>query len=653
MFKGSIKDEIIIEEKVEIQKVFRQVSEEAIDLRVVEKFFTEVERRMLMTSTSAFNIEIIKTALQKLRNLPSESSPMDFLQVDFQIKHEFQTWQKKLQKRDGKIETYHLRRFCDSTHEPLDNVVYSALARFYRNLDFSAANQSKFDLVITRHFASDRGQAHRTVRLSRNNLIEQIDQLFNRWDGKNNCSAQVSDKVAKVVAKINEFISEAESLTTFEELIKSNLFERFRNFKQNLGKNFFEPQVIAAAIECNLAVGNAFNNLLGNANENLGAKLTSAFDFAGAFHDTSPNAQIHISEILNEVKIHETLDRESPQYQELRHIWELLEHIGVENDLPFEINEPVRVAEISPTKSSLPPQIRLKSLLATLSEPTPDSKILREYMQKSETLKMLDLNDFINVKDENAGSLCREALSLIIWSEEIRENELNQPKNLPLTIRDEVKTILRKSQSLAEHLGLLIEISDDSAQNRLLVVSNKLLETSLKLERAIVRFSNRNLGISKPTPEAEKQETPPPIFLPDQVKSAVVHTSVNGWLIVGVLLMALSSGLIYYVTQQISNIVPAAQDVEKLNLQSLPDNKHLKAAIRKRTTLFVTAQDSWATLSKDEQSEILQNLSNHPTKIKIENVVVIDGTGKVFGEVSTDGVNTSENLQLADSKPFN
>ncbi|HRH46484.1 MAG TPA: hypothetical protein PKY82_32875, partial [Pyrinomonadaceae bacterium] len=135
----AVSNEIIIEEPFQIHQLFKQVSEEAIDLRVTEKFLSELERRLLKISVSAFNIDIIKSALQKLRNLPKDSSPMDFWQVDFQIKQEFQTWLSILQKRDSKIETYHLRRFCDTTQEPLDNVVYAALSRFYRSLEHSAS----------------------------------------------------------------------------------------------------------------------------------------------------------------------------------------------------------------------------------------------------------------------------------------------------------------------------------------------------------------------------------------------------------------------------------------------------------------------------------------------------------------------------------
>lgn len=643
----TVSTEIIIEEPFQIHQLFKQVSEEAIDLRVTEKFLSELERRLLKISTSAFNIDIIKSALQKLRSLPPNSSPMDFWQVDFQIKQEFQTWLNILQKRDNKIETYHLRRFCDTTQEPLDNVVYAALSRFYRSLEHSASSQSKFDLVVTRLFASDRGQAYRTVRLNRAELTEHLHQLFDEWDGKKNYPLEISKETTEIIEKIDDFISEAESLVTFDELIKRNLFDRYRNFKQDLGAKFFEPAIVAVAIECNLVVGNAFQALLGNANENLSSRLNLTFDFAGAFHDTSPNAQIHISEILNEVKIHETLDTNSPENQELRHLWELLENIGVENESTPE-DEAKQLLDETLGKKSLPPQDRIASLLATLTEPEPNTKLLRDYMEKYEALKVLDLNDFLHFTNESADQLCRNALSLILWAEEIRENELNQPKNLPLTIRDEVKNVLRKSQTLADHLQLLIEVSEPGVQNQLLVVSNKLLAFRLKLERAIVRFSNRNHGSSKSAPTEEKKEVPV-VQKTEEVKSVVVYTQTKGWIFALLLLGAMVSGLTYYITKQLADIVPAVQEVEKLDTKNLPHGELMRVAYRKKNALFITVQDEWTKLSKTEQKENLENLLNYPAKTKLEVVVITNGAGKPVGQISAEGVNTSENFQIADN----
>ncbi len=645
----TVTNEIIIEEPFQIHQLFKQLSEEAIDLRITEKFLAEVERRMLKVSMSAFNIDIIKAALQKLRDLPKDGSPMDFWQVDFQIKQEFQTWRNILEKRDSKIETYHLRRFCDTTQEPLDNVVYSALARFYRSLEHSSANQSKFDLAITRLFASDRGQAYRTLRLNRSELTEHLHQLFDNWDGKKNYPLEIPKETAKTIEKIDEFIDEAGTLVSFDELVKCNLFERFRIFKQSLGQNFYHPAVVSAAVDCNLAVGNTFHALLGNANENLHTRVKATFDFAGAFHDTSPNAQIHISEILNEVKIHETLDPKSPENQELRYLWDLLEHIGVEPEVSSQPDQTQNLLDSDLSKKSLPPQDRIKSLLAVLGEPEPNIKLLRDYMQKYESLRVLDLNDFLHFSDENADQLCRKALSLILWAEEIRENELNQPKNLPVTIRDEVKTVLRKSQTLADHLQLLIEVSDTPTQNRLLVVSNKLLEFRLKLERAIVRFSNRNLGISKSeTPNEEKKEVPS-VSKVEKVESAVVYTQTKSWVFALLLLGVLVSGLTYYLTKQLGDIVPAVQEVEKIDTKALPKGELMRVAYRKKNALFITVQDEWTKLSKAEQKETLENLLNYPAKTKLEVVVITNGAGKPVGQISAEGVNTSDNFQIVEN----
>jgi len=48
---------------------------------------------------------------------------------------------------------------------------------------------------------------------------------------------------------------------------------------------------------------------------------------------------------------------------------------------------------------------------------------LREYMQRSKSLSILDLNDFIGEYEEGMQE-CREVLSLILFSEGICRNEL-------------------------------------------------------------------------------------------------------------------------------------------------------------------------------------------------------------------------------------
>jgi hypothetical protein len=315
-----------LSQKTELAHLFKQMSEEAIDLRIVEKFFSEVERRLLKESSPMFDIEPIKSSLQTLRSFTPETPLTQVWQVEFNLKQEFQYWRSILIDRDDKIETYHFRRFCDSGTEPLDGVVFAALTRFYRNRSHTPLSQSKFDLTATRLFTKELGAAIRHLTLVRSDLTERLAELFAQWDGKVYSPALVTEETLAIIGKIDEFIAETQSLNKFEQLINSKLFDRFREFKRDLEKRFFEPAIVAASIECNIAVGNVFKVLLGNANENLSTKLSSTFDFAEAFHDTSPNAKTRTSQFLHEVKLHETEDAAAAS-EELFHIWELLEFL--------------------------------------------------------------------------------------------------------------------------------------------------------------------------------------------------------------------------------------------------------------------------------------------------------------------------------------
>jgi hypothetical protein len=623
-------------ENNELQIVFQQLSEEAINLRIVEKFFSEIERRLLKDSSPAFDIEPIKVSLQTLKLSNQETPLTDIWQIEFNLKQEFQYWRNLLIERDDQIETYHFRRFCDSSDEPLDSLIFSALTRFYRHRSHTPLSQSKFDLAVTRLFTKERGATIRQQTLERSALTARLSDLFDKWDCKSSEVKDLTNDTQTAITKIDDFIRETRSLGNFEELIKNKLFDRFREFKRDLAKSFFEPAIVAASIECNIAVGNAFNTLLGNANENLSTKLISNFGFAEVFHDTSPNAKIRTSEILHEVKLHETADG-TVESEELLHIWELLEFASSDQiSIQPPAAEKATVEEKFTTKKSLPPEDRIGPLLDTIYQEEPNTKLLRDYMQQSKLLISIDLTDFLNSPDARTDEICREALCLIIWSVEIQENELTNLKNLPVTIRSEVKSILRKSQNVAEQLGYLVEISDQATQNRLLLVSNKLLETSFKLERAVVRFSNRNLRRPKQAEEVPKVENPVnPMIDPGSQPVAKVGT--NRWLVAATVLFFLLSGGMFLFSQQMKNSIPASHKLEKIDIFQLPRGEHLIAAYRLKTTLLVTAKESWRHLPNDDQAETLQVLLHYPTEPKLDTVIVNDEKGEPLADTSPNG----------------
>lgn len=616
------------------EKIFKQASDEAVNLRIAEKILAEVERRLLMNAPSLFEINQIKELLQQLNNLSEESAPDEVFRVEFRVNQEFQLWRSLLESRDINIETYHLRRFFDSTAETLDVAVFVALTYFYRGLPLTPANLSKFDLVVTRLFTKKGGNSRRETRLNRREITRTLNDLFNSWDGRIKYSSNFSGEVIATVAEIDHFIAEAISLRDFEELIKSNLFERLRTFKREIGKLFFEPFVIAAAVECNLIIGNVFNQLMTKANENLSARLNSKFDFAGAFQDTSPNARIHVSEILQEIRADENFRLQADANNELAPIWELLQFVGGEIHTSSQPNEIEYTIDLSDYPQSAGE--RISNLLRTLAEPAPDTKLLRDYMQKSKLLWTLDLNDFINGESDELNSVCREVLATILMMDELCNHELNQKAEISPEARDEVAEVLQKSQNLAEQLDSLLETADNNDQYRLLIVSNKLLETRLKFERTIVRLGNRYLGLTKEN-QAESQNSND---IPAAQKSGsnVVKPRVKSWLIAATFLVALISGGLYFFAQQMNSAIPVAQDVEEINVATLPNSEYLAVAYRQKDTLFVMSKESWGKLPQVQKKQQLETLVNIPAKTKLSSVIVTDADGQPLGDISPDGV---------------
>jgi hypothetical protein len=197
--------------------------------------------------------------------------------------------------------------------------------------------------------------------------------------------------------------------------------------------------------------------------------------------------------------------------------------------------------------------------------------------------------------------------------------------------------LLQRVQSFTEQLEELVEISDQTVQNRLLIVSNKLLETRLKLERNIVRFTNHHLGRAKvPVMETEAVSLSP-VTERDSIKRA--KPRFNRWLMAATFLVALLCGGAFVLAEQMSGAIPLPKDVEEINVAELPKGEHLHIAHRQSSTLFVSSKESWKSLSAEEKRENLQNLLNYPAKTKLNSVIIIAPDGLPLGDISPDEIN--------------
>lgn len=638
-----------IDEMVETHLLFAKATEKAMDLQVADNFLSAVERQFLQTSPTPFDLEPFKITVDKLKKLPQEISLEKFQQVERQINKELILWQNTLGERSKKLETYHLRRYCDSNLQMLDMMDFASLTRFYWSLPHSPSNQSKFDLFVTRLFTKEIGKQPREILLEREELTKHLNELFDAWGDHTIDSKYGLDDLQANIESIDEFISEAKSFGGFEELVKSNLFERFRAFKLVLGKQMYVPQITAATIEYNIIVGNIFSELLAKANESIGEKFIAQFDFTGAFHDTSPSSQSHTSKILKEIRSKAS----KPEDKELTHIWTLLELVCVENETSDDSTEEKTDSdEVNEVEDTPGIQERLLPYLLTLSQPEPDTELLSDYIQKHDALADIDLNDFLSSKDENENLLLRNILGVIFWIHEICTHELAEKKEISQKLKVELQNILQKSQTYSDYLDKITETSDIKTKPYLFDVSSKFSGSRLKLKQSIVRLSNRNIEsfyVQETEPKAkriisaESSKSKSSINIPKIVKSQT-----NRWLIAATLFVAIFSGALYFFEKQISSGIPNVNSKSKINIATLPENEYLQEAYLQRNTLFITAKESWITLPKRKQHQGMKKILDSDSNSQFNTVVFVSSDGQFLDDMAKD-VPEEEKPQVAEN----
>lgn len=241
----------------------KRAMEEVSSLQMVEHVLGGVEREHFKTPAATYDDLKVKKALHKFMTVAGDVQSEEHAEAEYALLQETQGWHSALSVRDKNVSVANIRRFCENSRPVLSSQALMALARFYRNSSFAEDVRSKFEYVMTRLFSRDTGLEQRKLLFSRVEMVGHIRTLYSNWSSLNYHSAQ--DHQAEIdlaVQRVDDIVRHFESVESFDELLNADVFNSIRHFKEECGELFFVPEVTAAAIDCNVRLGNKYVDLI-------------------------------------------------------------------------------------------------------------------------------------------------------------------------------------------------------------------------------------------------------------------------------------------------------------------------------------------------------------------------------------------------------
>ncbi|MEZ5347157.1 MAG: hypothetical protein R2681_16540 [Pyrinomonadaceae bacterium] len=296
-------EEIKTPEMIAKEAYAQRMSDEVMSLDAVEHVVSGIEREQMRTVPHRYDVVPVKQALHLfLTEFKTLESP-EPTEAEATLRKEIERWHTSLIKRDADIPTPLVRLYCDDSG--LNTKSLGALARFYRNSPFSENVRSKFDLVITRYFTEEAEGNRREMKLEREELIESVTKLYEEWSSVPVYSVDEEDSELILAAfKFEDYISEAKKCRTFDELLTNGFFKRIKSFKKKTSENFFAPMLIASAVECNVAIGNRYVDLVEFERKKSGADILGKR--YGGKHDKSiseaTSKTLQLTDLLKETE---------------------------------------------------------------------------------------------------------------------------------------------------------------------------------------------------------------------------------------------------------------------------------------------------------------------------------------------------------------
>ena len=605
---------------------FQRAVDYAKTLEIVQRIIAGVEKAILSSMPQKYNVEPAFNVGRDLKQAIKEKETKRIAEAEDHLSNELYLWHLSLTTRDQKIQPYHLRRFCDGTYVHLDPPSFQALTRFYRSLPHTQSVQSKYDFSVTRLFSTLAGNDQRKLRVGGKRLVESLTKMSDVWQTDRPLPLVTADEIAAAVDGLRAFIAEANgAINEFEELISSDLSNRIRRFKRELGEVFYEPRVTAAAIECNVALANKFSTLLTGECEQIREAPDVCRDLVNILVDPSINATA--AERFDETELAK-LEHQAQSNERMSQVLRLLR-------LSNSYHETKTSA--SSENADLPADLPLT--LSNLAEDDANKEIISELLrtQLSAERQSLDPVNFLAPLVEPLSShvdereVRRNSLSLILWSERLLRSKLND-NQIDESTEAELSEKMPKMQQTDSDLRLLISEARAGSQLRavdqLLHISNHLLQARLKLQSVLVQraaeLARQKLG----TEEVEVQEQ-----APKRVSSLRKNKALA---VAAVVILMVCAGLVLKALNDRSNAAVSRRDkeVQMLNVKDLPGSEMLVNARTRRDLLVGVVSKKWETASDQEKTDELKALLRFGKPMGVLTVMLVDSSGSQMGSAS-------------------
>ena len=285
--------------------IYRQRAiEEVTFLQMVEAAFAGVEREQMKIIPKPFDDLAVKKVLHLFLQAAADANSDEHARAQFALLQETESWHSSLALRDKRMLTANLRRYCETSRPPLSSPALIALARFYRNSSYSEQVRSKFDLVVTRLFSKETGDSRRELVFTHDELVAHLKELYADWSSVPLYATEETDaEINSTIETFQKFAAEADEALSFDELVKSNFFNRLHFFKEATNENFFAPVVTATGIETNVRVGNRYVELVQREKELGGAdRFENKYGFLSDSISEATSKTLSLVELLNQKK---------------------------------------------------------------------------------------------------------------------------------------------------------------------------------------------------------------------------------------------------------------------------------------------------------------------------------------------------------------